>query len=64
VETLVRLARVQQPSDRRRALPVEARDREVPNAIILKLNLTEAMDASVSRCVEAALLYLAERGDS
>jgi DNA-binding NarL/FixJ family response regulator len=33
------------------------------NAIFLKLNLTDAMDASVSRRVKAALLYLAESGD-
>ena len=32
------------------------------NAILLKLNLTDAMDASVSRRVKAALLYLAENG--
>jgi DNA-binding NarL/FixJ family response regulator len=33
------------------------------NAIFLKLNLTDAMDASVSRRVKAALLYLAEGVD-
>lgn len=33
------------------------------NAIFVKLNLTDAMDASVSRRVKAALLYLAERGE-
>jgi DNA-binding NarL/FixJ family response regulator len=32
------------------------------NAIFLKLNLTDAMDASVSRRVKAALLYLAASG--
>lgn len=32
------------------------------NAIFLKLNLTDSMDANVSRRVKAALLYLAEHG--
>jgi DNA-binding NarL/FixJ family response regulator len=32
------------------------------NAIFLKLNLTEAMDADVSRRVTASLMYLAESG--
>jgi DNA-binding NarL/FixJ family response regulator len=33
------------------------------NAIFLKLKLTDAMDASVSRRVKAALMYLAEHGE-
>ena len=34
------------------------------NAIFLKLNLADARDASVSRRVKAALLYLAEHSET